>query len=179
MSAHLLPSAQPMKMSSTMKRVVVSVKYSCSPAVYHEGVFRIPIFVRNSGMKMPAAPNIAHLQWTSSAWTSHLRLSGSDERPRGSNPKSPGRLPSSHGGGVLPGNHRGLSGSATAHTVVVDLAPTGAVKVFTFSFLPLRKAFVVPKGDPFFWELGVEIARVAMAEEAHAEAMKGLHLERQ
>lgn len=26
-------------------------------------------------------------------------------------------LPSSHGGGVLPGNHRGLSGSAAAQTV--------------------------------------------------------------
>lgn len=75
-------------------------------------------------------------------------------RPRGSNPKSPGRLPSSHGGGVLPGNHRGLSGSATAHTVVVDCTLTGAVKLlFPLSFLPLRKAFVVPKGDPFFWEL--------------------------
>jgi len=72
-------------------------------------------------------------------------------RPRGSNPKSPGKLPSSHGGGVLPGNHRGLSGSATAHTVVLDRAPTGAVKLLPFSFLPLRKeAFVVPKSDPFF-----------------------------
>jgi len=67
MSAHLLPSAHPMKKSSTMNSVVVSVKYSNSPAVYHEGVLRIPIFVRNSGMKIPAAPNMAHLQCTSSA----------------------------------------------------------------------------------------------------------------
>jgi len=115
---------------------------------------------------------MAHLQCTSSAWTFHLRLSGSDPRPRGSKPKSPGKLPSSHGGGVLPGNHRGLSGSATAQTVVLDRAPTGAVKLFTFSFLPLRKeAFVLPKSDPFFWELGVEMATAAMAEEAHEEAM--------
>ncbi|MFS7943943.1 hypothetical protein Hanom_Chr06g00506221 [Helianthus anomalus] len=78
MSAHLLPSAQPMKISSMMNSVVLSVKYSCSPAVYHEGVFRIPILVRNSGMKIPAAPNIAHLQCTSSACTFHLKVSGSD-----------------------------------------------------------------------------------------------------
>ncbi|KRX32160.1 hypothetical protein T09_10381, partial [Trichinella sp. T9] len=111
-----------------MKSVVVSVKYSCSPAVYHEGVFRMPIFVKNSGMKIPAAPNIAHRQCTSSACVFHFRLSGSDERPRGSKPKSPGRLPSSHGGGVLPGNHKGLSGSAAAaHTLKdVDDDPLGA-----------------------------------------------------
>lgn len=78
MSAHRLPSAQPMKMSSIMKSVVLSVKYSCSPAVYHEGVFRMPIFVKNSGMNIPAAPSIAHLQCTSSACWFHLRLSGSD-----------------------------------------------------------------------------------------------------
>lgn len=78
MSAHRLPSAQPMKMSSTMNRVVVSVKYSNSPAEYHEGVFNIPIFVKNSGMKIPAAPNIAHRQCTSSACWFHLKLSGSD-----------------------------------------------------------------------------------------------------
>lgn len=55
---------------------------------------------------------------------------------------------------MLPGNHRGLSGSAAAHTVVVDRPPTGAVYLFTFNFLPLRKeAFVAPKVDPFFWEL--------------------------
>jgi len=58
---------------------------------------------------------------------------------------------------------------------VLDRAPTGAVKLFTFSFLPLRKeAFVLPKSDPFFWELGVEMATAAMAEEAHEEAMAGL-----
>ncbi|GER56387.1 2-nonaprenyl-3-methyl-6-methoxy-1,4-benzoquinol hydroxylase [Striga asiatica] len=97
MSAQRRPSAQPMRISSTMKSVVVSVKYSCSPAVYHDGVLRIPIFVRNSGMKMPAAPSIAHLQWTSSACWFHFKLSGSDAletipKPRGSKPKSPGRL---------------------------------------------------------------------------------------
>jgi hypothetical protein len=75
------------------------------------------------------------------------------QSPRGSNPKSPGRLPSSHGGGTLPGNHKGLSGSAAAHTVVVDLTLSGAdVLLFTLSFLP-RKAFEVPNGVPFFWEL--------------------------
>lgn len=52
---------------------------------------------------------------------------------------------------MLPGNHRGLSGSATAHTVALDRAPTGAVKLFILSFLPLRKeAFAVPNSDPFF-----------------------------
>ncbi|OMO69161.1 hypothetical protein CCACVL1_19637, partial [Corchorus capsularis] len=49
MSTHHLPSAQPMKIISTMKRVVVSVK-------------------------IPAAPNIAHLQCTSSACTFHLNF---------------------------------------------------------------------------------------------------------
>jgi hypothetical protein len=78
MSAQRRPSAQPMRMSSMMKRVVVSVKYCCSPAVYQKGVLRTPILVRNSGMKMPAAPSIAHRQCTSSACTFHRRLSGSD-----------------------------------------------------------------------------------------------------
>ena len=83
--------------------------------------------------------------------TEYLESDDCLPRPRGSKPKSPGKLPSSHGGGVLPGNHRGLSGSATAHTVVLDRAPTGAVKLFIFSFLPLRKeAFAVPNSDPFF-----------------------------
>ena len=63
-------------------------------------------------------------------------------------------LPSSHGGGVLPGNQRGLSRSAAAHTGTVR-APAGAVYFLTdLSFLPLRKeAFVVPTTDPVFWEL--------------------------
>ena len=78
MSAHLRPSAQPMSTNSTTKSVVVSAKYSCSPAVYHDGVFRMPSLVRSSGMKIPAAPNIAHLQCTSSACWFHFRLSGSD-----------------------------------------------------------------------------------------------------
>ena len=55
---------------------------------------------------------------------------------------------------MLPGNHRGLSGSATAHTVVLDRPPTAAVYLFTLNFLPPRKeALGVPKADPFFWEL--------------------------
>jgi hypothetical protein len=82
MSAQRRPSAQPMRMSSMMKRVVVSVKYCCSPAVYQKGVLRTPILVRNSGMKMPAAPSIAHRQCTSSACTFHRRLSGSDPAHR-------------------------------------------------------------------------------------------------
>jgi hypothetical protein len=54
---------------------------------------------------------------------------------------------------------------------VVDLTLSGAdVLLFTLSFLP-RKAFEVPNGVPFFWELGVEMATAAMAEEAQAEAM--------
>jgi hypothetical protein len=82
MSAHRRPSAQPMRMSSTTKSVVVSVKYSCSPAVYHDGVLRMPILVRSSGMKIPAAPSIAHRQCTSSACTFHRKLSGSDPATR-------------------------------------------------------------------------------------------------
>ncbi|KAL0364329.1 UNVERIFIED_CONTAM: hypothetical protein Sangu_0530500 [Sesamum angustifolium] len=102
-------------------------------------------------------------------------------RPRGSKPKSPGRLhriifikclclyniivyiskkcesspnlPSSHGGGVLPGNHSGLSGSAAAQTVT-DLVPEGAVNLPTLNFLPPKKeALVAPTIDPLFWEL--------------------------
>lgn len=67
-----------MNIISTMNRVVVSVKYSSSPAVYQDGVLRIPSFVNNSGMKIPAAPNIAHLQCTISDCTFHLSVSGSD-----------------------------------------------------------------------------------------------------
>lgn len=53
---------------------------------------------------------------------------------------------------MLPGNHRGLLGSAAAHTVTEDLAEDGAdVYLFTLSFLPATKeAFVGPKGGPFF-----------------------------
>lgn len=48
----------------------------------------------------------------------------------------------------------GLSGSATAETVVVDLVLTGAANLLNLSLPPLRKeAFVVPTIDPFFWEL--------------------------
>jgi len=55
---------------------------------------------------------------------------------------------------VLPGNHKGLSGSATAHTVVLDRPPTAAVYFFTLNFLPpTKEALGVPKPDPFFWEL--------------------------
>ena len=75
-------------------------------------------------------------------------------RPRGSKPKSPGRLPSSHGGGTLPGNQRGLSGSATAHTETERFALGAVYFLTTLSFPPLRKeAFVPPNIDPFFWEL--------------------------
>lgn len=59
-------------------------------------------------------------------------------------------LPSSHEGGVLPGNQMGLSGSATAETVVLDLVLTGAANLLNLRLPPLRKqAFVV---DPLFWE---------------------------
>lgn len=63
-------------------------------------------------------------------------------------------LPSSHGGGVLPGNQRGLSGSATAALTETDRAAAGAAYFPNFSFFPLRKeAFVDPTIDPLFWEL--------------------------
>ncbi|KAG9146308.1 hypothetical protein Leryth_008005 [Lithospermum erythrorhizon] len=150
MSAHRRPSAHPMRINSTTNNVVVSVKYSCSPAVYHEGVFRMPIFVRNSGINIPAAPNIAHLQCTSSACAFHLKVSGSDpvaeSRPRGSKPKSPG--------GVLPGNQRGLSGSAAAQTVVTDRLPDGAENLLTLNcFPPMKEFFVAATIAPFFWVL--------------------------
>lgn len=99
--------------------------------------------------------------------------------PRGSKPKSPGRLhcriqiyirsvlmrvgrdtgssanlPSSHGGGMLPGNHSGLSGSAAAQTAT-DLALEGAPNLLALSFLlpPKKEALVAPTTDPFFCEL--------------------------
>lgn len=72
------------------------------------------------------------------------------------NKKQRGRranLPSSHGGGVLPGNHNGLSGSAAAHTAT-DLVVEGDVNLLTLNFLPPKKeALVPPTMDPFFWEL--------------------------
>lgn len=75
-------------------------------------------------------------------------------RPRGSKPKSPGRLPSSHGGGVLPGNQRGRSGSATAHTGTVRTAAGFVYFLTDRSFFPVRKeAFVVLTTDPLLWEL--------------------------
>ena len=62
-------------------------------------------------------------------------------------------LPSSHGGGVLPGNQRGLSGSAATQTVT-DRAAVGDVYFFSLNFFPLRKkAFVDPTRDPIFWAL--------------------------
>lgn len=48
----------------------------------------------------------------------------------------------------------GLSGSATAETVVNDRVLTGAPNLLDLSVPPLRKeAFVVPTVDPLFWEL--------------------------
>nr|GMC48824.1 subtilisin-like protease SBT5.6 [Ipomoea batatas] len=115
--------------------------------------------------KIPADPNIAHLQCTISACWFHFKLSGSDAvnimidrgwrtnywarfdlpRPRGSKPKSPGRLPLSHGGGVLPGNQRARLGSTVAQTVK-DRDVAGVEYLLTLSFLPERK-------DTFVWEL--------------------------
>lgn len=63
-------------------------------------------------------------------------------------------LPSSHGGGVLPGNQRGLSGSAAAALTEIDRVPAGAKYFLNFSFFPPRKeAFVDPTMHPFLWEL--------------------------
>lgn len=48
----------------------------------------------------------------------------------------------------------GLSGSATAQTVVIDLVLTGAANLLNRRLPPLRKeAFVVPTIAPVFWEL--------------------------
>lgn len=66
-------------------------------------------------------------------------------------------LPSSHGGGVLPGNQRGLSGSAAAHTVT-DLAAVGAEDLLARSLFPDKKeAFTT---DPLFWTLKMFKQRV-------------------
>lgn len=66
---------------------------------------------------------------------------------------SSANLPSSHGGGVLPGNHSGLSGSAAAQTAT-DLELEGAANLLTLSFLPPKnEALVAPTTDPFFCEL--------------------------
>lgn len=63
-------------------------------------------------------------------------------------------LPSSHGGGVLPGNQRGLSGSAAAALTETDRVPAGATYFLKFSFFPPRKEpFVDPTKDPLFLEL--------------------------
>lgn len=59
-------------------------------------------------------------------------------------------LPSSHGGGALPGNHTGLSGSAAAHTAT-DLVVEGDVNLLTLNFLPPKNEALVI--DPFFREL--------------------------
>lgn len=65
-------------------------------------------------------------------------------------------LPSSHGGGVLPGNQRGLSGSAATAETATDLDPAGATCLLTLNLFPPRKeAFVAPTIDPFFWELQI------------------------
>lgn len=59
-------------------------------------------------------------------------------------------LPSSHGGGVLPGNQRGLSVAATADTERARRA-VGAVHFFCLNFVPPRKdAFVAPSPFPVF-----------------------------
>lgn len=59
-------------------------------------------------------------------------------------------LPSSHGGGVLPGNQMGLSRAATAEKEKDRLA-TGAANFPCLSFLPPRKeALVAPKPFPLF-----------------------------
>ncbi len=65
-------------MISTTNTVVESVKYVASPAVNHDGVLRIPAFVRASGMKIPAAPSMVHQQCTISDCTNHLSNSGTD-----------------------------------------------------------------------------------------------------
>lgn len=71
---------------------------------------------------------------------------------------------------MLPGNQRGLSGSAAAARTVTDRVLAGAVYVLRLSFLPPKKeAFVAPTIDPLFWELGEERPVAAIAEEAQTE----------
>lgn len=75
---------------------------------------------------------------------------------------------------MLPGNQRGLSGSAAAHTGNVGPAAGFVYFLTDLSFFPVRKeAFVVPTTDPVFWELGDEMATAAIAEEAQTEAILG------
>lgn len=63
-------------------------------------------------------------------------------------------LPSSHGGGTLPGNQRGLSGSAATHTVVAARGDPATGTLLTLNLLPPRnEAFVAPTIDPFLLEL--------------------------
>lgn len=70
-------------------------------------------------------------------------------------------LPSSHGGGVLPGNHNGLSGSAATQTVT-DLTPVDVTFLLTLSFLPDKNEAFVALVD--------ERATAAMVDEAQAGA---------
>jgi hypothetical protein len=42
--------------------------------------------------RIPATPNMANRQCTSSAWTYHFKAAGFSPSPRGSKPKSPGSL---------------------------------------------------------------------------------------
>uniref|UniRef100_A0A7C8YNK9 Uncharacterized protein n=1 Tax=Opuntia streptacantha TaxID=393608 RepID=A0A7C8YNK9_OPUST len=84
-----------------------------------------PMLSSHSGIRIPATASIAHLLCINSACANHLSNSGSDPNPRGSKPKSPGRLPSSHSGGELPGNHSGLSGGSGSQTL--DIPPLVAL----------------------------------------------------
>lgn len=55
---------------------------------------------------------------------------------------------------MLPGNQRGLSGSAATQTVVTALAAGEEVYLLTLNLLPPRnEAFVAPTIDPFLLEL--------------------------
>lgn len=65
-------------------------------------------------------------------------------------------LPSSHGGGVLPGNQRGLSGAAAADTESSRRAVCARAARFPcLSFLPPRNDALVAAmaAAPFFWDL--------------------------
>ena len=92
-------------MNSITKSVDDEAKYSDFPASYHSGTLMIPILVNTSGSSIPATPNMAHRLFTSSACTNHFKFSGSSASPNGSNPLSPGRLPSRYPGEAKPGSH--------------------------------------------------------------------------
>lgn len=64
---------------------------------------------------------------------------------------------------MLPGNHRGLLGSAATAQTVTERAAVVEVYFFSLNFFPLRKAaFVDPTIDPLLRELQYLILHVLL-----------------